>query len=111
MLHDAHHAMSNVCSRLQDVCLVMTAEGRPNGASLQKTTPGIQQPCFVAPAASHAQPSVDLTHIVIGCGLDSHRDCMLVWHTAAVSATHTIPTSNKVQTSWDLTTRWHMSQH
>ncbi len=52
---------------LYDVCLVMTAEGWFGGAWLQKANPGTQQPCFVAPAALHSQPSVDLMDIVTGC--------------------------------------------
>jgi len=67
MFHAAHHAMSNVCGRLCDVCLVSTAESWLEGAWLQKAVPGIQLACFAAPAALHAQPSVDLTHIMIGC--------------------------------------------
>lgn len=68
MFHDACHAMSNMCGRSCDVCLVMTAEGWLGGAWLQKAIPGIQQRCFAASAALHAQPSADLMHIVIGCG-------------------------------------------
>jgi len=60
----------------------MTAEGWLGGAWLQKAIPGIQQRCFAASAALHAQPSADLMHIVIGCGFGTP----LLWqHPASFS--------------------------